>query len=543
MFRCEDINLIGFLRQEVSTEERETIRQHLSVCPDCQQELKHLEGTLAALKGIEEIEPSSNFTYRVMQEVDKVSKPLTLRERFSSLGAGINSDIQVFWKWFERQVRYAPVWLISTGVHIILFALLALILIGPTRQQLSDIYVVKLPPAKETVRERPEPIIPALVPKPDSDLVRPPSIWSRKLPLLDRFNIKAEEQFLGYIFARMNPQERRAALRKYGGQGVEKTVTRGLVWLNQTQETNGSWAVEKYEGRVEYKIGLTALALLSFLSEGNTSRSGPYRTTVGQGIKYLLAHQQPDGLIGPVKEGNQIINYMYNHAVATLVLLEDYYMTGRKDLLKPINLAVCFTLQAQNDSGGWGYQVRDAVNDASVTCWQIPALRLARALRIKNVSASLKKASAWLASITNEKGKVGYQGMDHFPNGYYALTAAGMFAQLLIGWETDEVLIQNQEKVLLQKLPQIYPTGYELDNDFYYWYFGTLAMFQKGGQGWQKWNQAIKKTLVQNQVPSGPETGSWEPRDRWSVYGGRIYTTAMANLTLQVYYRYSPGEN
>jgi hypothetical protein len=33
--------------------------------------------------------------------------------------------------------------------------------------------------------------------------------------------------------------------------------------------------------------------------------------------------------------------------------------------------------------------------------------------------------------------------------------------------------------------------------------------------------------------------GSWDPDDsRWGRYGGRIYTTALATLTLEVYYRY-----
>ena len=34
------------------------------------------------------------------------------------------------------------------------------------------------------------------------------------------------------------------------------------------------------------------------------------------------------------------------------------------------------------------------------------------------------------------------------------------------------------------------------------------------------------------------ERGSWPPSDQWSSRGGRIYCTALAVLTLEVYYRF-----
>ena len=34
--------------------------------------------------------------------------------------------------------------------------------------------------------------------------------------------------------------------------------------------------------------------------------------------------------------------------------------------------------------------------------------------------------------------------------------------------------------------------------------------------------------------------GSWTPDGVWGGYGGRVYSTAMAALCLEVYYRYLP---
>jgi hypothetical protein len=73
----------------------------------------------------------------------------------------------------------------------------------------------------------------------------------------------------------------------------------------------------------------------------------------------------------------------------------------------------------------------------------------------------------------------------------------------------------------------------------YYWYYATLAMYQHGGRPWAEWNGRLRDRLVSLQRPTGHQAGSWDPDD--SVYGargGRIYTTALAALSLEVYYRY-----
>ena len=47
--------------------------------------------------------------------------------------------------------------------------------------------------------------------------------------------------------------------------------------------------------------------------------------------------------------------------------------------------------------------------------------------------------------------------------------------------------------------------------------------------------------LLAHQVTRGKAAGSWETKDRWSQYAGRIYQTALCTLTLEVYYRYLPS--
>lgn len=46
--------------------------------------------------------------------------------------------------------------------------------------------------------------------------------------------------------------------------------------------------------------------------------------------------------------------------------------------------------------------------------------------------------------------------------------------------------------------------------------------------------------LVRSQERSGGLRGSWGPTGPWSEAGGRVLSTALATLTLEVYYRYLP---
>jgi hypothetical protein len=76
--------------------------------------------------------------------------------------------------------------------------------------------------------------------------------------------------------------------------------------------------------------------------------------------------------------------------------------------------------------------------------------------------------------------------------------------------------------------------------NLYYWYYATMALFQLQGSEWEVWNQHLQQRLLAAQATTGVHAGSWSPKTVWGGYGGRVYTTAMAALCLEVYYRYLP---
>ena len=74
--------------------------------------------------------------------------------------------------------------------------------------------------------------------------------------------------------------------------------------------------------------------------------------------------------------------------------------------------------------------------------------------------------------------------------------------------------------------------------DLYYWYYGTLCVFQQGGDLWKRWNDSMKDALVTNQAKQGDDAGSWNPVGPFSNEWGRVGQTALGALCLEVYYRY-----
>ena len=57
--------------------------------------------------------------------------------------------------------------------------------------------------------------------------------------------------------------------------------------------------------------------------------------------------------------------------------------------------------------------------------------------------------------------------------------------------------------------------------------------------GVETWNTRVRDELVRRQWKRDGQAGSWDPDDsQYGKLGGRLYTTTLATLTLEVYYRY-----
>jgi hypothetical protein len=97
--------------------------------------------------------------------------------------------------------------------------------------------------------------------------------------------------------------------------------------------------------------------------------------------------------------------------------------------------------------------------------------------------------------------------------------------------------MQAAQKMLRAKRPLWDSVG---SIDFYYWYYGSVALSQLGGEDWKAWRSSLLSVLPPNQ--HGPSSGlnlegSWDPVGAWGEDGGRVYATAMGALALEATYR------
>ena len=120
------------------------------------------------------------------------------------------------------------------------------------------------------------------------------------------------------------------------------------------------------------------------------------------------------------------------------------------------------------------------------------------------------------------------------------MTAVAMLCRQFLGSQPKEPVLIGGANHILKNMPALS----KAHTNYYYIYYGTLCMFQMGGDYWSQWNEYFRDPIVEHQVKEGTVQqlkGSWDPGRQWTAKaGGRVYSTAMAVLSLEVYYRYLP---
>ncbi|MHC4970012.1 MAG: hypothetical protein ACYTF4_15560, partial [Planctomycetota bacterium] len=340
-------------------------------------------------------------------------------------------------------------------------------------------------------------------------------------------------------YAQRSPERREEILEEMGGSAeTERAVAMALDWLARHQSRDGRWDGDRFDDRcgrcsgkqrVKCDIALTGLSLLCFTAADHTHvKDGPYRQAVDRAVTWLLAQQADDGAL--MRDES-----MYSHGIATIALAEAYGMTGDPRLERPVKAAIDFIYRSRNTAvGGWRYRPLQ-MGDTSVLGWQIMAMASAKRARVDVPEEAFSVARHWLDLVerSSQPGLYAYQPQRQVTP---AMTAEGMFVRQLLGAERDDARMRGSASYILQHPPQWHP-----DANTYYWYYATLALFQHQGRPWAQWNEAVKDVLLENQQAAGPAAGSWDPRGQWADVAGRVYQTAMATLTLEVYYRYLPS--
>ncbi len=315
----------------------------------------------------------------------------------------------------------------------------------------------------------------------------------------------------------------------------EAAVARGLKWLAYHQRDDGSWSFNHHGNRCRgacrnpgsepSTTAATALALLPFLGAGHTHTSDEYGQLIERGLYYLNNKASFEEEGADLRDGT-----MYGQGLSAIALCEAYSMTKETTLKGLAQKSIDYIVYAQDKKGGgWRYEPGQP-GDTTVTGWQLMALKSAEMAGLDVPSPSIHMAKGFLDSVSSEYGsRYGYLSKD---NPGRVTTAIGLLCRMYTGWRRNRPALERGVELLDKWEPS--------KNDLYFNYYATQVLCHFEGPLWKRWNPKMREYLIATQATSGHEAGSWYFPDRHGDKGGRLYSTAVAIMILEVYYGYRP---
>lgn len=339
--------------------------------------------------------------------------------------------------------------------------------------------------------------------------------------------------FAGFLFIQKSLQIKEAPpLIDLASNQVNRSATSHLIkaemgaldWLSQAQSADGSWTGEDWGADSQYTIGLSGLSLLAFASADHGENKNQHLATIKKGLQFILSKQNQDGSFGPA-----INNRLYNQGIATVALFKIKEFSPELIPVETLKKSIDYITSCQNPSGGWGYFKTNETPNTSISIWQIHSLILAKQNGFAGLEDSIKMNLAWVQKMVDKNGNIGYRKPSDFPYGQSALTAmSGIF------WLYADEISENaiEFKIKFQEDLERITIAPEKNLNYYQFYFLTTSLKKLKEKHQFELAKKVEDVLVAKQVKTGPLIGSWEPNDYWGPTGGRVYSTAMATISL-----------
>ncbi|HVT81656.1 MAG TPA: prenyltransferase/squalene oxidase repeat-containing protein [Phycisphaerae bacterium] len=301
---------------------------------------------------------------------------------------------------------------------------------------------------------------------------------------------------------------------------TKAAVDKGLNWLAKNIQANGT--IDRNGGDSAAIMGLAGFA---FLANGSMPSDGPYGKEAQAILDFMLKNCQESGLIASPNYSQP----MYGHGFATLYLAEVYGMSPREDVGEKLHNAIRLIVNCQQPNvGGWRYQPLPQDSDISVTICQVMALRAARNAGIKVPNSTIDAAIKYVKNSQEADG--GFRYVINSGGSAYPRSAAGVACLYYMRSGNDFAEeIKRGIGYLKARLPN--ETGRDPDGNFYYAnYYATQAMFMYGGDAWEAYWPAVRRSLLAKQQADG----------HWSGEAGDVFGTSMALIMLQIPNRLLP---
>lgn len=313
-------------------------------------------------------------------------------------------------------------------------------------------------------------------------------------------------------------------------------------WLQSVQESDGRWsAVGPGHGPGPGDALTTSLCLLAYLGNGHTHRFGTHKATVNRGLQWLKR-------LEPAAPGweTETVAPLVARAMVACALIETYTVSRDFTVKRYAEKALETLLAARTPRSGWGLAPGDGP-DAFSTVHGVLAVKAARTAGLDVPPGVLIEASQTLRRMTDRAGLTGFrapgQGLSlsaGSPDEVWPLplfSAGAALARLCAGEERRGVELRLVQDQLLAARP------HPRRPDPAYWWWGSYAMFQVGGEGWTRWSEGLQEAVLLTQRDEPLElSGSWEPTGIYGQLGGRAAATAATLLALEVYYRWERAQ-
>lgn len=462
-----------------------------------------------------------------------------------------------------------PSWLVSLLVHLVLVVALALVTLDPVRNVISILQASASTteasleqfdlagPTLEQSDALDQPV--EMQTSETTDTLEFSEITAPTMQFTESINVAnnsltesvipsslLSSSSLGGLSASLNSRSgasRSELLERYGGTAAsEESVALALKWLAAHQARDGGWTFQHElvcrgscsdSGEMALaRNGATAMALLPFLGAGQTHLEGQYKRQVYRGLEFLINNLKVTRAVDmPTGSWHEPGGRMYSHGLAAIAICEAYAMTQDPDLVQPAQLALNYLIKGQNSQvGGWRYSP-GSPGDTSVVGWCLMALKSGKMGSLSVPYASLQKTDQFLDFVsTNQGAYYGYTQASAKKRS--ATTAVGLLCRMYLGYPKEHPGLQEGIAYLGETGPKL--------NDLYYSYYATQVMRHHGGDVWEKWNRQIRDPLIEKQEKKGHAAGSWYLKGSHSEQGGRLYTTSLATMILEVYYRHLP---
>lgn len=332
------------------------------------------------------------------------------------------------------------------------------------------------------------------------------------------------------------------------GDRVDTALNRAARFLILQQDRNGcinDGAKTPAQRFSENNNPMTALAVMALASIGHQPVEKSIEGAAMQRALDFLVRPEAssDGYFGA--DGSR----MYGHGITTLALTELLGMGVNREqdklLRERCQKAVTVILRSQQvpkhdprHNGGWRYTPAANDSDLSITVWQVMALRSAQNAGLTVPKQAIDSAVAYLKrSYYSPRNVAGVplntrSGFGYIPGHppRYASTAAGMLSLQVCGqYDAPEVAGAAAMLEARQVTTQ--------EQWFYYGtYYYSIGMQKRGGTQAKIGRETTEKLLLGAQSPDG----SWSGSDGMERGVGRVYSTALAMLSLAVRNHYLP---